>query len=96
MSTTLLTRTALLRTTGVVAASAIAYAGYSTLQATRPVALAEQAPSDTQASLKKMSWSGFTELKLQSSELVNHNVKKLTFALSDEDVVSGLAPISKL
>lgn len=40
--------------------------------------------------------SGFTELKLESAEMVNHNVKKLRFALPDKDAVSGLAPVSSL
>lgn len=57
---------------------------------------AESVPSDTKAALKKMDWKGFTELKLQSSEQVNHNVKKLTFALPSEDSVTGISPITSL
>jgi hypothetical protein len=56
---------------------------------------AESPPSDTQAALKKMIWKGFTELKLAKAEMVNHNVRKLTFALPDEQSAVGLAPISK-
>jgi hypothetical protein len=55
---------------------------------------AESLPSDSKASLNKMPWKGFTELKLESSEMVNHNVKKLTFALPDENSITGIAPIS--
>jgi hypothetical protein len=39
--------------------------------------------------------SGFVDLKLESSEPVNHNVKKLRFALPDADAVTGLQPICK-
>jgi hypothetical protein len=57
---------------------------------------AESAPSDAKAALKKMPWKGFTELKVESVEMVNHNVKKLTFALPDNETISGIAPISKV
>lgn len=43
-----------------------------------------------------MDWKGFTEMKLQSSEQVNHNVKRLTFSLPTETSVTGLAPITSL
>lgn len=33
---------------------------------------------------------GFLSLKLEKSEIVNHNVKHLTFALPEEDMESGL------
>jgi hypothetical protein len=56
---------------------------------------AESLPSDSKAALKKVPWKGFTELKLESSEMVNHNVKRLTFALPDEESITGLSPISK-
>ena len=59
-------------------------------------AYAESAPSDTQAILKQMQWKDFIELKLQSAEMYNHDVKRLTFALPDDQTVSGLSPISKL
>lgn len=55
---------------------------------------AESAPSDAKAALKKVPWKGFTELKLESSEMVNHNVKRLTFALPDDESITGLSPIS--
>jgi len=55
---------------------------------------AESPPSDS-AALKKMEWKGFTELKLLQSEMVNHNVKRLTFALPEEQSVTGISPISK-
>lgn len=53
-------------------------------------------PSDSKAALKKMDWKGFTEMKLQSSEQVNHNVKRLTFSLPTESSVTGLTPITSL
>lgn len=56
---------------------------------------AESIPSDAKAALKKVPWKGFTELKLESSEMVNHNVKRLTFALPDEESITGLSPISR-
>jgi hypothetical protein len=56
---------------------------------------AEAPPSDAQAALKKMAWKGFTELKLEKAEMVNHNVKKLTFALPDDQSITGVAPISE-
>ena len=52
-------------------------------------------PSDARAALKKMAWKGFTELKLEKAEMVNHNVRKLTFALPDDQSITGIAPISK-
>jgi len=33
---------------------------------------------------------GFLSLKLEKSELINHNTKKLTFALPEDDMESGL------
>ncbi|KIV79216.1 hypothetical protein PV11_06786 [Exophiala sideris] len=89
-----------LRVAGVAAAGAgVAYAGHHYLTTTcffLTTAHAESLPSDSRAALKKMSWKGFTELKLQSTEQVNHNVKKLTFALPDDESVTGLAPITSL
>ena len=87
-----------MRAAGVAAAGAgVAYAGHHYLSTTSfflTTAHAESLPSDSKAALKKMTWKGFTELKLQSTEQVNHNVKKLTFALPDDDSITGLAPIS--
>lgn len=57
-------------------------------------AQAESLPSDTKAALKKMAWKGFTELKLEKAETVNHNVKKLTFALPDDQSITGVPPVS--
>ena len=55
---------------------------------------AESPPSDAQSGLKKMAWKGFTELKLEKAEMVNHNVKKLTFALPDDRSITGISPVS--
>ncbi|RMZ89341.1 hypothetical protein DV736_g3424, partial [Chaetothyriales sp. CBS 134916] len=57
---------------------------------------AESLPSDAKAALKKLPWKGFTELELESAEIVNHNVKRLTFALPEKDSVTGLAPVTSL
>lgn len=47
-----------------------------------------QSPKDP----KKFFTSGFSfqDLKLESSEVVNHNTKRLRFELPDKDAVSGL------
>jgi len=89
-----------LRAAGVTAATAgVGYAGYRYWNTTSffftPVH-AESPPSDAQAALKKMAWKGFTELKLESAEMVNHNVRKLTFALPDDQSITGVAPITSL
>ena len=68
---------------------------YSSNAFTLTQAHAESLPSDAKAGLKKMPWKGFTELKLESAEMVNHNAKRLTFALPDDETVSGLSPISQ-
>ncbi|KAH0844098.1 hypothetical protein AYO21_02147 [Fonsecaea monophora] len=57
---------------------------------------AESPPSDAKAALKKMEWKGFTELKLEKAEMVNHNVKKLTFALPDDSSITGVPPVTSL
>ena len=43
---------------------------------------------------KKIFTSGlfFQDLKLESSEIVNHNTKRLRFQFADKDAVSGLRP----
>jgi len=84
-------------TLGVVGAGA-AYTGYHYYNTTSVyfTAHAESLPSDSKAAFKKMDWKGFTEMKLQSSEQVNHNVKKLTFALPTEDSVTGISPVTSL
>ena len=40
--------------------------------------------------------SGFMTLKLESAEMVNHNVKRLRFALPESDSTTGLGPVSSL
>jgi cytochrome-b5 reductase len=37
--------------------------------------------------------SGFVDFRLESSEMVNHNVKRLRFELPDKDAVTGMQPI---
>lgn len=53
-----------------------------------------QSPKDP----KKIFTSGFSfqDLKLESSEAVNHNTKRLRFALPEKDAVSGLRASSAL
>lgn len=92
-------RTGLRAATLGAAAVGTAYSAhhyYSTTHVFFTTAQAESLPSDTKATLKKMDWKGFTELKLQSSEQVNHNVKRLTFALPTEDSVTGISPVTSL
>lgn len=87
-----------LRTAAFTAVGAgMAYQSYRNDQSASifTIAHAESLPSDTKAALKKVDWKGFTELKLESAELYNHNVKKLTFALPDDESVTGISPISK-
>ncbi|RMD39848.1 hypothetical protein DV735_g5277, partial [Chaetothyriales sp. CBS 134920] len=60
-----------------------------------PTAHAESVSSEAKGP-KKLAWKGFTELKLESAETVNHNVKRLTFSLPDKDAVTGLAPVTSL
>ncbi|KAL2426170.1 NADH-cytochrome b5 reductase 2 [Exophiala dermatitidis] len=88
------------RVAAVAAAGAgLAYAGYqyrNNASSLFNTAHAESLPSDAQAALKKMQWKGFTELKLESAEMVNHNVRRLTFALPDDQSITGLAPITSL
>lgn len=43
-----------------------------------------------------LTFSGFTTLKLESAELVNHNVKRLRFALPEKDTTTDLNVISSL
>ena len=86
------------RTAAITAAGAgVAYQGYRYYNSASLLtnAHAESPPSDAKAALKKMDWKGFTELKLESAELYNHNVKKLTFSLPDDQSITGIAPISK-
>ena len=61
-----------------------------------PTAHAESLAQGSTPALKKMPWKGFTELKLESAEMVNHNVKRLTFALPNDESVTGLTPVTSL
>ena len=88
-----------LKLAGVAAGSAaIGYAGchyWNTTSLFFNTVHAESPPSDAKAGLKKMEWKGFTELKLEKAEMINHNVRKLTFALPDDESITGIAPVSK-
>ena len=95
MSATILSRTSL-RTAGLIAATGTATYASIHLYRSQYTAHAEPLSSDTQNTLTKMSWSGFTPLTLQSSVMVNHNVKKLTFALPTPQTITGNAPITSL
>lgn len=77
-----------------IAAAATVYTVHSFAQPQH--AHAESLPSDSKAALTKMKWSGFTELRVHSTEEVNHNVRKITFILPTEDTVSGLAPVTSM
>jgi hypothetical protein len=81
-----------------VAGAGITYQGYRYYSSKNAFlqAHAESVPSDIEVGLKRMEWKGFVELKLENAEMYNHNVKKLTFALPDDQTVSGLAPISMI
>lgn len=87
-----------LKVAGVtVTGAAVAYSSYHYWNKTSfflQTAHAESLPSDSQAALKKMAWKGFTELKLEKAEMVNHNVRRLTFALPDDETITGISPIS--
>lgn len=82
-----------------VLGAGLAYTGYRYWNTTHfffSTAHAESPASDPTAASRKMEWKGFTELKLLQSEMINHNVKRLTFALPDDQTVTGISPISKL
>ena len=55
---------------------------------------AVQGSSQNPSNPNKTFTSGFSfqNLKLESSEIVNHNTKRLRFQLPDKDAVSGLHP----
>ena len=55
---------------------------------------AVQGSSKNPSNPNKIFTSGFSfqNLKLESSEIVNHNTKRLRFQLPDKDAVSGLHP----
>jgi hypothetical protein len=70
-----------------------AYAGHS-LYKNSSTSIIRPAYADAPPGPKKIfPASGFVEFELESSELVNHNVKKLRFALPDKDAVTGMQPI---
>jgi cytochrome-b5 reductase len=90
-----------LKVSTVVAAAAVvgggaAYTGYS-LYKNSSLLRIRPAYADAPPGPKKIfAASGFVDLKLESSEPVNHNVKKLRFALPDADAVTGLQPICNI
>jgi cytochrome-b5 reductase len=58
-----------------------------------PSAEAQKIPAVTAGSGKKAFTGGdqgFVSLLLEKAEIVNHNTKKLTFKLPEEDMESGL------
>lgn len=76
----------------LVGAGAV-YAGYS-LYNSPSRSIFQTAYADAPAGPKKIfPASGFVDFRLERSELVNHNVKRLRFSLPDEDAVTGLEPI---
>jgi cytochrome-b5 reductase len=78
--------------TAVVGGGA-AYAGYS-LYKNSPTSIIRSVYADAPPGPKKIfPASGFIDFKLESSEMVNHNVKKMRFALPDKDTVTGMQPI---
>jgi cytochrome-b5 reductase len=77
-----------------VVSAGVAFAGTS-LYNTSP-SIIRSAHADTPPGPKKVFPApGFVELQLHSSEMVNHNVKKLKFKLPEDDAVTGLEPICK-
>lgn len=82
-------------------AFAAASGGYFYLRRQSPTGQGGAAPPSKEgekipagsASLKKAftgGEQGFLSLKLEKSEVINHNTKKLTFLLPDSDMESGL------
>lgn len=70
-----------------------AYAGYS-LYEKSSMSIIRPAYADAPPGPKKIfPASGFVDLTLESSEMVNHNVKKLRFALPNKEAVTGMQPI---
>lgn len=68
----------------------VAYVGYSYAKGQSPVKVPIYAG-------KKAAFpaQGFTKLKLESAEQVNHNVRRLRFELPDRDLVSGLSTVCR-
>jgi cytochrome-b5 reductase len=78
--------------TSLAAAAAIAGVGVYALYLRR-----NAAAKDPSTSTKEVFSSfGFTTLPLQSSELINHNTKRLRFELPNPNVASGLSLTSAL
>lgn len=78
---------------GILAASL--YNSSNTQSPSSPAADHAAPPSaQTPRDAKKIFTSGFSfqNLKLESSEVVNHNTKRLRFQLPEKDAVSGLHP----
>jgi cytochrome-b5 reductase len=70
-----------------------AYAGYSLYKNSSP-SIIRSAYADAPPGPKKIfPASGFVDFRLESSEMVNHNVKRLRFELPDKDAVTGMQPI---
>lgn len=97
MSTTYLRKPILTTFLVAAGASTVCYTGYNlNKKSFLQTAHAESLPSDSKAALAKVPWKGFTELTLESSEIVNHNVKRLTFSLPTTTSITGLSPVTSL
>lgn len=68
------------------------FVGAHTAHAEAPAA----AGAATDGPKKVFGGKGAVELRLESAEMVNHNVKRLRFALPTADAVSGISPITSL
>ncbi|KAF2155269.1 ferredoxin reductase-like protein [Myriangium duriaei CBS 260.36] len=83
---------------GVAAAASVG--GYFYLNQADAKAVTNAVKEKADLSTAKKTFTGgdqgFVSLKLESSELVNHNTKKLRFSLGDDDAVSGLSVASAL
>jgi len=79
-----------MRTSALVAAAAVAVGGYA-LYASRSAAHAEEAGGKP-----TFGSFGFRTLRLSSTEMVNHDVKRLRFDLADPKTKSGLTLTSAL
>ena len=87
-----------LRASSVVSAAVVgggaAFAGYSYFNNTPSILRPAYADAPPTTGPKKVFPAfGFVNFQLHSSEMVNHNVKKLKFKLPDEDTVTGMEPI---
>ena len=89
-----------LRASSVLGAAVVGggatFAGYSLHNSKNTPSVIRTAYADAPPGPTKVfSTSGFVNLQLHSSEMVNHNVKKLKFKLTAEDAVTGIEPICK-